>query len=95
VDALEKSEAAGTIKLVTLRRAAAALDCTLVYSRMPNTTLEGAVHNRARKIAMNDLARVAHTMKFEAQGAGDADLETRIVAYIRDTISDRDLWGQK
>ena len=95
VDALEKSEATSTIKLETLRRAAEAMDCTLVYALVPNASLEGMVRTRARKIAMNDLARVAHTMKLEAQGTGDADLEARIEAYIRDTISDRDLWSQK
>src|ERR1700681_4329732 len=78
VEALEKSEANGSIQLKTLRRAAEALDCTLLYARVPNTSLEGAVRARARKIAMRDLGRVAHTMKLEAQETGDANLEARI-----------------
>ena len=62
-----------------MRRAAEALDCTLVYALVPNeTSLENAVHARARKIALRDLGRVAHTMRLEAQGTGDADLEARI-----------------
>src|SRR5258706_15467021 len=55
VEALEKSEANGSIQLKTLRRAAEALDCTLVYALVPNTSLEGAVRERARKIAKRDL----------------------------------------
>jgi predicted DNA-binding mobile mystery protein A len=94
VDALEKSEANGSIKIETLRRAAEALDCTLVYALVPNTSLEDAVHDRARRIALRDLGRVAHTMKLEAQGTGDADLEARIDAYIRNTLRERDLWEQ-
>lgn len=94
VVALEKSEKNGAIKVETLRRAAEALGCTLVYALVPNTSLERAVSDRARKLAMRDLGRVAHTMKLEAQGTGDADLEARIEAYIRDNVSDRDLWGQ-
>jgi predicted DNA-binding mobile mystery protein A len=94
VEALEKSEATGTIKLDTLRRAAERLDCTLVYALVPNTSLEGAVHQRARQIALHDLARVAHTMKLEAQGTGDADLEARIEAYIREQLTDRMIWGE-
>jgi predicted DNA-binding mobile mystery protein A len=94
VDTLEKSEANGSIKIETLRRAAEALDCTLVYALVPNTSLEATVRERARKIALRDLGRVAHTMKLEAQGTGDADLEARIDAYIRNTLKDRDLWGQ-
>lgn len=92
VETLEQSEESGTIQLKTLRRAAEALDCTLVYALVPNDTLDGAVRTRARNIAMHDLGRVAHTMKLEAQATGDADLEARIEAYIRDNIKDRDLW---
>ena len=94
VDALEKSEANGSIKVDTLRRAAEALDCTLVYALVPKTSLANTVRNRARKIAIRELERVAHTMKLEAQGTGDADLEARIDAYIRLTLKDRDLWSQ-
>ena len=94
VEALEKSEAAGTIQLSTLRRAAEALDCRLVYALVPNNSLEGAVHERARKLARRDLGRVAHTMALEAQATGDADLEARIESYIRDELRERDLWNQ-
>ena len=37
---MEKSEAAATIRLETLRKAANALDCTLVYALIPSTPLE-------------------------------------------------------
>ena len=33
-------------------------------------------------------------MKLEAQGTGDAGMEARIEAYIRDVIKDRDLWDK-
>jgi predicted DNA-binding mobile mystery protein A len=94
VEALEKSEANGSIQLKTLRRAAEALDCTLVYALVPNSSLEGAVRARARQIAIRDLGRVAHTMKLEAQDTGDANLEARIEAYIRDVLKERDLWNE-
>jgi predicted DNA-binding mobile mystery protein A len=92
VEAMEKSEAAGTIQLNTLRRAAEALDCTLVYALIPRTSLENTVKNRARQIANAALARVSHTMKLEDQDTGDDDLEARIEDYIRH-IKDRDLWN--
>ena len=94
VDALEKSEANGSVKIETLRRAAEALNCTLVYALVPNTSLEAAVRDRARSVALRDLGRVAHSMKLEAQGTGEADLDARIDAYVRDTLRDRDLWEQ-
>ena len=93
-EAVEKSEANGTIQLQSLRRAAEALDCTLVYALVPKTSLDGAVHERARKIAMRDLDRLADTKKLEGQGTADADLETRIDAYIRDVLKERDLWNE-
>ncbi|MBI5132192.1 MAG: mobile mystery protein A [Rhodopseudomonas palustris] len=94
VEALEKSEANGSIQLKTLRRAAEALDCTLVYALVPNTSLEGVVSARARKIARRELGRVAHTMKLEAQGTGDTNLEARMEAYVRDVLKDRDIWNE-
>lgn len=92
---IEKSEATGSIQLKTLSRAAEALDCTLVYALVPKTSLEGAVEARARRIAMKDLQRVAHSMKLENQSVDDADLEDRIAAYVRDVINDRDLWTNR
>ena len=94
VGALEKSEATGSIQLKTLRRAAEALDCTLVYALVPNTSLDDVMRARARKIALRELGRVAHTMKLEAQGTGDAHLEARIETYVRDVLRDRDLWNE-
>jgi predicted DNA-binding mobile mystery protein A len=92
---IEKSEATGSIQLKTLRRAAEALDCTLVYALVPKTSLEGAVQARARRIAMMELQRVAHTMTLEGQGVSEDALEARIEAYIRDIIRDRDLWAAR
>lgn len=92
VDLLEKSEAADTIQLKTLRRAAEALNCTLVYALVPNTSLEAMVKARAREIALHDLGRVAHTMNLEAQETDERDLEERIEDYIRDVLRARDLW---
>lgn len=94
VEAIEKSEASESIQLSTLRRAAEAMGCTLVYALVPNSSLENAVHQRARTLAIRDLQRVVHTMRLEAQETGDAGMEARIDAYIRDSIKDRDLWNE-
>jgi predicted DNA-binding mobile mystery protein A len=92
VEAMEKSEAAGTIQLNTLKRAAEAMDCTLVYALVPRTSLDNTVKNRARQIAMAALARVSHTMKLEDQDTGDDEREALIEDYVR-RIKDRDLWN--
>jgi predicted DNA-binding mobile mystery protein A len=95
VAALEASEESGAIQLKTLRRAAEALDCTLVYALVPNNSLEGAVRARASKIALRDLGRVAHTMKLEAQETSDGSTDKRVEAYIRDHVKERDLWDDR
>src|SRR5262249_51382194 len=94
VEYLEKSEANGSIQLKTLGNAARALDCTLIYAVVPNSSLEEAVRARARKIAMRDLSRVAQTMKLEAQETTNDNLESRIEEYIRDILKERDLWNE-
>ncbi len=52
---LEASEARGTIQLSTLRKAAKAMNCTVVYAVVPRYSLEHIVKNRRQRIAMKDL----------------------------------------
>ena len=95
VAAIEASEESGVVQLKTLRRAAEALGCTLVYALVPNESLESAVRARARKIALRDLGRVVHTMKLEAQETQDGALDERVDAYIRDHVKERELWDER
>lgn len=89
--AIELSEAKGTITLDTLRRAAAALDCTLVYALVPNISLQAVTETRARALAHTALAATAHTMTLEDQAV--ATTSEDMEAYIRDHISERQLWS--
>ncbi len=91
---LEKSEAAGKASIDTLRRAAAAMDCALVYALVPRTSLEEMVRSRARAIALRELGGVAHSMAIENQKAPD-DLEARVEQFIRETLKNRDLWDER
>jgi predicted DNA-binding mobile mystery protein A len=95
VEDWEDAEVDGSIQLRTLRQAAEALECRLVYALVPKTSLTDAVQSRARKIATHDLKRVAHTMKLEAQETSDADFEERVETYIRDKLRDRDIWNEQ
>jgi predicted DNA-binding mobile mystery protein A len=61
VSQLERSEVGGRIRLDSLRRAAAALDCELVYSLVPRTSLEETLETRARALARHHLASLAAT----------------------------------
>jgi len=92
---LERSEAAGTIKIETLRRAADALDCTFVYALVPNTTLQDTLDKQARAIARKHLKRVAHSMELEGQKVTHLNIEDRLDMYARDHIRERDLWASR
>lgn len=92
IDALEKSEVAGTVRLATLRKAAEAMECTLVYALVPKGTLEEVVAARARAIALRDLSHVDQTMRLEDQ-LPTGDRERRVREHIEEVLEDGDLWG--
>jgi predicted DNA-binding mobile mystery protein A len=86
---LEQSEVRGTIELDTLRRAAEALDCTLVYALVPKKPLDTLVRDRARAVVLKRLAPIEHSMKLEKQPASLT--QRQIDDLIRDT-DPRILW---
>src|SRR5262249_31279359 len=71
VNKLEHAERRGGITIGKLAEVATALDCTLVYALVPNSTLEQTVMTQARKVAAQTLGYVARTMALEAQGIED------------------------
>lgn len=67
---LEQSEAADRIRVDTLRRAADALGCDLVYLVVPRLRLTTVVRDRARELARWQVAAVEQTMRLEDQATG-------------------------
>jgi predicted DNA-binding mobile mystery protein A len=92
---LERSEAAGTISLNSLRKGAAALNCRLIYAVVPEdgSTLDDMVNQQARDIAQRDIMRVNQTMKLEDQEASSTTREAEIEDYIAEYVRDSDLWS--
>lgn len=72
VTRLEQSEAADRIQLDTLRRAADALGCDVVYLLVPRRPLTAVVRDRARELAQWQVAAVEQTMRLEDQATGQA-----------------------
>jgi len=79
---VEKAEASGKITLESLERAAAALDCRLVYSLVPYESLDAQVKGRARKLAEKHLASVSHSMALEDQKVLDEDTQAQLERLI-------------
>jgi predicted DNA-binding mobile mystery protein A len=88
---LEQSEEKETIQLATLRRAAKALDCTLVYVLVPNKPLGVTVRERARALLLRRRQPVEHTMLLEDQQVNDSITDAQVEDAIRDT-SPRAFW---
>jgi predicted DNA-binding mobile mystery protein A len=92
---IEASEARGSISIDTLRRAAEALDCTVVYALVPRQSLEQMVLTRAREVAGKEMASLDQTMALEKQSVEPAEREAQIDAYLREEINLRRLWDDR
>ena len=92
VPAIERGEQDMTIKLDTLMRAAAALDCELVYALVPRTSLDDMVRGQARRRASEQLRRITQHSRLEDQQPTDADLAAQIEELAADLADRRGLW---
>lgn len=92
VIALERSELGGGIRLSSLRRAAEALDCRLVYALVPNASLEETVRRRAREVAATEADRVDQTMLLEAQRVEGPAAAEQLAALTESLIDSPRLW---
>lgn len=89
ITGLEQGEEAETVTLKTLRQAAEALDCQLVYALVPKTTLDETVRRRARALAEEHLARIHHTMRLEDQALREGELSAELERLTDSILSGR------
>jgi predicted DNA-binding mobile mystery protein A len=75
INQLENAEVHDAVTLRTLKEAANAMGCELIYAVVPkgNSTLEDIINKRAAEVAQERIARVAHSMSLEAQSV-DAEI---------------------
>jgi len=91
VSEIEANEREGGIRLSTLRRAAEAMDCTLVYALVPKVSLDRTVSARAEQI-LNELQRHAEqTMRLEAQESEPSELSRQ--RQLDEILRSRNLWA--
>lgn len=84
--AMEKGEARDTLTLSSLRQAAEALDCTLVYALVPNAPIEDLRVKRAQVIAAQRLSRASHSMALENQGLGSEAQDQERERLVKDLL---------
>ena len=90
---MESSEVNGTIKIDTLRRAADALGCELVYFLVPRTSLHDTVTAQSRRKAAQHLAAVAHHSRLEDQELERDAAADELEAFAAGLVDRRGLWS--
>ncbi len=90
---LESSELRYTMQLDTLRRAADALDCDVVYFLVPRTSLHDTVTTQARRHAAQHLAAVAHHSRLEDQELDSTAAAEELEAFAAGLVDRRGLWS--
>jgi predicted DNA-binding mobile mystery protein A len=89
---LERSEVKLSVRLDTLRRAAEALDCDLVYALVPRVGLQESVRRQSERHAARVVGRVDRTMQLEDQGLTRLQLQQRIDHYAAVIPESSALW---
>ncbi len=90
---LEKDEMNDAVTLRSLRHAAEAMNCTLVYALVPNAPLDEMLRDRAGEVADHQLARTNHTMTLENQAVSAKRQKAAREHLIEDLLrGDRRLW---
>jgi predicted DNA-binding mobile mystery protein A len=93
-DALERSEAAGTIMLKSLKRAADAMGCDLVYALIPRSgSVRTIIERQAVARARRQILPVAHSMRLESQGSKPGP-KVRELAKKLAAHPSRTLWNE-
>jgi predicted DNA-binding mobile mystery protein A len=90
---LERAEVSGGITLAKLSDVAAALECTLVYALVPNTSLQDTVERQARRVAADRLGHVTATMALEDQSISDSRQDEYLERYAQELVGRNDLWN--
>lgn len=92
---LEKAELEGGITIGKLAEVARALDCTLVYALVPNSSLEENVQTQARRVAAETIGYVGTTMALEDQAVEPDRLADQLEAEAQRVIAANRLWNQR
>ena len=96
---LEKREQDGAVTIEMMKRAAAAMNCKLVYAIVPQDhyeSLNSIIDEQALKSAKKLAHTVEHSMRLEKQGVA-SDLTERQILKLADELKanfDPLLWGQ-
>lgn len=92
VNKLERAELHGGVTIGKLSEVAGALDCSLVYAFVPNSTLERTVRAQARAAAAQLSQYAARTMALEAQDVDDDRQGEAVERYAQQLVTSGNPW---
>ena len=98
---LEQAEIQDKVTLHTLKKAAAAMNCELIYAFIPKQsphikTLEDVIKQQARELATEKIERISHSMSLEAQSISKSKQIEQRDAYIKKLLTGslKKLWEE-
>jgi len=91
---IESAEIADAVTLRTLRKAAHALNCDLVYGFVPRIPLKEWIHEQALNIAKERLKTVAHSMALEDQAVNADEQKEQLDEMVKTLLQEsfKHLW---
>ena len=78
-----------------MRRAAAALECEVVYALVPRKSLRDTYERAARAVARRELGQIDHSMALEDQAVEDEDEDERLRRFIAEELDPREIWARR
>jgi len=93
---LEQRESSRTVSLKQLDKAAAAMDCDVIYMIVPRSTFEQSIRAQSRKNAETKLSKANLSMGLEAEGVRDKKFVTAVSSSssYTEALTDRYLWEE-
>lgn len=96
---LESREGTGKVTLETLKSAADALNCKLIYAIVPRNTesLESLLHQQADEAVRKHLKKISHSMGLELQSLSSNDQKSQIKRMREELIAslDSQIWDDE
>ncbi|MDI9319074.1 MAG: mobile mystery protein A [Phycisphaerales bacterium] len=91
---LEIAEAEGDLKLSSMQKIAEGLNMKFVYGFVPATSLENMVREQARKLALQRMQQVNHTMRLEDQELSEEQKKKALEDLIQKILIEqpKDIW---
>ena len=92
---MEAAERKQTVTWSSLRKAATAMDCEVVYAVVPKGSLTQVLLRRSRTLAEKHVQRIAHSMKLDAHVVGPAEQERQVEELAAHLAAERSraLWA--